>query len=435
MAISPINNLLKKIGLNPIQLVQQLKHSKKAPQVHLQQLDQDDFVSRTISTGTLIGRQYQDNLGITVSRCHASLDKNGIIKDLDSRRGTFVNGKLIKEPVQLKPSDTVRLGHENTYYQFDGNRLISKTTTIGRNPTHDFRPSLDDSISRDHARISPVGVITDLNSRNGTFVDGHKLNGPYQLENGNIIAFCSNNRTYYYYSHGKIHPLTPQKAQLLQQLFPRGLSQSNFKQGFIGNCTFLSTLKSLLKNNPAKLIEMIEPLPNGKVKFSFMGSEKPPFELALDDYKSQGVQGPLGIQLLETAFGRYLKPAREYNTVVVLDEGGYAHKAIKALTSGKRARMIYDSGRPLAQNPEIKKQAIDCLNQIEKDPVNCIAVASTGISNPEKGLIANHAYSIINANSENQMMTLANPHQSEIPLCVTYNEFLRCFRRITVASP
>jgi pSer/pThr/pTyr-binding forkhead associated (FHA) protein len=61
---------------------------------------------------------------------------------------------------------------------------------IGRDPNvHVF---LDHpSVSRRHARISVTAgrvALEDLNSRNGTCVDGHGITSPTELHDGNIIG-------------------------------------------------------------------------------------------------------------------------------------------------------------------------------------------------------------------------------------------------------
>jgi len=55
------------------------------------------------------------------------------------------------------------------------------------------------SVSRSHAKISvsPAGVtIVDLDSRNGTFVDGKQLSGPHHLLDGAEVTFGSENGTF-----------------------------------------------------------------------------------------------------------------------------------------------------------------------------------------------------------------------------------------------
>lgn len=51
-----------------------------------------------------------------VSRSHAKIyyeDGSYFIEDLDSTNGTFVNGKCIKKPLQLKDKDLITIGEKN----------------------------------------------------------------------------------------------------------------------------------------------------------------------------------------------------------------------------------------------------------------------------------------------------------------------------------
>ncbi len=64
-------------------------------------------------------------------------------------------------------------------------------TLIGRLPTHDI-PVADMGASRHHARIDPSPytgkhVLADLESRNGTFVNGERLAGPRALRPGDRV--------------------------------------------------------------------------------------------------------------------------------------------------------------------------------------------------------------------------------------------------------
>jgi hypothetical protein len=74
----------------------------------------------------------------------------------------------------------------------DPNRI-----TIGRAEDSDVI-LLDDTISKLHAEVSwdpraSRAVLTDLKSRNGTYVDGHRLSGHEQVEliSGAVVAFGS----------------------------------------------------------------------------------------------------------------------------------------------------------------------------------------------------------------------------------------------------
>jgi pSer/pThr/pTyr-binding forkhead associated (FHA) protein len=63
--------------------------------------------------------------------------------------------------------------------------------TIGRNPTNDVALTWDEQVSRLHAEIEPLGgewILTDEGlSRNGSFVNGERLDGRRRLRDGDVI--------------------------------------------------------------------------------------------------------------------------------------------------------------------------------------------------------------------------------------------------------
>jgi pSer/pThr/pTyr-binding forkhead associated (FHA) protein len=70
---------------------------------------------------------------------------------------------------------------------------LSSPTTIGRGSDADI-PIPELSITRYHARITPSGggfVIEDLNSRNGTFINGKRIEGDIALNEGDIVRMGS----------------------------------------------------------------------------------------------------------------------------------------------------------------------------------------------------------------------------------------------------
>jgi serine protease Do len=86
-------------------------------------------------------------------------------------------------------------GRENQVQEFPLNHF--RRLTIGRDPSSEIRydADLDDLVSRQHARIEvketdPLEVeITDLNSRNGTFVNKRRIHSPTRLSPGDKIQF------------------------------------------------------------------------------------------------------------------------------------------------------------------------------------------------------------------------------------------------------
>jgi pSer/pThr/pTyr-binding forkhead associated (FHA) protein len=64
--------------------------------------------------------------------------------------------------------------------------------TIGRNATNDLALSWDSEVSRVHASVERMGdewtLVDDGRSRNGSFLDGERVNGRTRLRDGDTIA-------------------------------------------------------------------------------------------------------------------------------------------------------------------------------------------------------------------------------------------------------
>ena len=70
----------------------------------------------------------------------------------------------------------------------------AKEITVGRHPSNDLRfdPEQDLDVSTRHAVIARSGnhwVVRDLQSRNGTLVNGHKIAGDTKLDDTDQIRF------------------------------------------------------------------------------------------------------------------------------------------------------------------------------------------------------------------------------------------------------
>ena len=70
---------------------------------------------------------------------------------------------------------------------------LRATTTIGRRPERDVALIWDTEVSRLHAQLEPVGpdwiVADDGLSRNGTYVNGERVNGRKRLKDGDRLVF------------------------------------------------------------------------------------------------------------------------------------------------------------------------------------------------------------------------------------------------------
>ncbi|MBN1356214.1 FHA domain-containing protein [bacterium] len=67
--------------------------------------------------------------------------------------------------------------------------LSSKILTIGRGPANPIQ-IVDTSVSRQHAQLRFMEdhyIITDMNSRNGTFINTKRIRQPTPLQNGDTV--------------------------------------------------------------------------------------------------------------------------------------------------------------------------------------------------------------------------------------------------------
>jgi RND superfamily putative drug exporter len=151
-----------------------------------------------------------------VSRHHASItalpNGHAMLVDLGSSNGTLVNGIRSDGPIEIDGSERIRIGDTVlTVHALGGTvlapmglglriesgdargRLVEATGadfTIGRDPGCDLVLA-DPTISTRHASVTVLapgsGVLTDLGSRNGTFVDGRQIYEPILLSGGERV--------------------------------------------------------------------------------------------------------------------------------------------------------------------------------------------------------------------------------------------------------
>jgi signal transduction histidine kinase/pSer/pThr/pTyr-binding forkhead associated (FHA) protein len=88
-----------------------------------------------------------------VSRRHAELTPDRgewWIRDLESQNGTLVNGKAIKDRVQLRTGDTITVGH--TTLAFGRSSIVDEFDMIELLKPEDMASSVDATVKRDNAR-------------------------------------------------------------------------------------------------------------------------------------------------------------------------------------------------------------------------------------------------------------------------------------------
>ncbi len=159
---------------------------------------------KTIRIGRLSTNDFVIN-DLSVSRTHAVItidnSQRAVIKDLNSTQGTYINNsnRRITTDTPISLTDTLRFGNFTTtlsdILQKQNKTVIKKypangQKTIGKSPDNTIVMNFDD-VSRKHAVIykNTDGkiIIEDLNSTNGTFVNGVKITS-YALRHGDKVT-------------------------------------------------------------------------------------------------------------------------------------------------------------------------------------------------------------------------------------------------------
>ena len=174
---------------------------------------------------TSIGRSRSCDISLkkygTVSRFHAvlALRKDGwFVFDTDSKTGVYVNGEQIRHAARISDGDTVSFGNAVMKFSSHGygeetegedaqavdftnaTRLVNLadksayylngSCLFGRSRNCNICLPMDD-ISKEHAEVyltKDGWMIADLNSENGTFLNGELVFDAYPLYDGDVIT-------------------------------------------------------------------------------------------------------------------------------------------------------------------------------------------------------------------------------------------------------
>jgi ABC-type multidrug transport system ATPase subunit/pSer/pThr/pTyr-binding forkhead associated (FHA) protein/ABC-type multidrug transport system permease subunit len=211
-----------------------------------------------------IGRNDENTIVIPlaqVSKQHAIIewtDSNELyIKDLNSTNGTFVNGVQIGANIPVKINETdsisfvnaelirIKITDESTLVEPIPEPSISKPKSeqnsnslselfnkksqivIGRIEDCDYVIS-NPSISRRHAMVEKIGPnsykITDLNSLNGTYVNGRRITGSETISNADQILIGR----FLIYIEGTIKDLSKEAAIKAERIIKK------YSSGYVG---------------------------------------------------------------------------------------------------------------------------------------------------------------------------------------------------------
>ena len=159
-----------------------------------------------------IGRDSENDIVIneaSVSGKHAELFKDDegrvFLTDLNSKNGTFINGKRIKDSVIISKGDDLALGSKQKVQWeevlFPESIKNKKETAkvrlikIGRDQSNDVVLK-HESISEFHAALfkdqEDRVFLTDLNSKNGTHVNGKRISDSLILKRKDVVKLANN---------------------------------------------------------------------------------------------------------------------------------------------------------------------------------------------------------------------------------------------------
>lgn len=171
-----------------------------------------DQTEHPVNGAVSIGRMPDNDITVQdlkVSRRHAEVflrDGRAVVRDLNSGNGTFVNGQRVSGEMPLRNGDTITMGDTSLVYHNDYDRArprlvgtsngdqreygVDGVLTIGRSDRNDIVVR-DPKASRRHAEITVENgqiVVRDLESLNGTKVNGELIAGEYPLREGDVVA-------------------------------------------------------------------------------------------------------------------------------------------------------------------------------------------------------------------------------------------------------
>ncbi len=217
----------------------------------------------TVETGPswsyLIGRSVSADLVLSaaaVSRRHCRLfarDDEYLVEDLASRVGTLLGDDKVAGHTVIRHGDILRVGPVAITFEsghsLAGKSALSDTTTSASDPPRqaaavvraahgaiaipgpglligrdtDCAHRIDDlGVSRRHARIDRAGnacTLSDLQSTNGTFVNGRRVRSPLRLQPGDLVSIGA----YHFGFDGQA--LRPRQGELGTRIDIQGLGK------------------------------------------------------------------------------------------------------------------------------------------------------------------------------------------------------------------
>ena len=218
-----------------------------------------------------------------------------------------------------------------------------------------------------------------------------------------------------------------------QNVMPNGKIDKNFKQGRVGDCWLLASIKAISKTpNGLKILnESIKVDSKGNVTVTLKGvNKKYTFTKKEILGSTQLSTGDLDVRAIEMAVDKYFTEQRGVNGKIDID-GNYAHVAYRILT-GKGGRNLLSNTYGRIPEHWFSDSQIDNFNK--PNHVACVwATGKNSISyKTNKGknveLVSSHAYTV--SRSDSRYVYLINPWNTSSEIAVPRKIFKEFFNII-----
>ncbi|MBR2430234.1 hypothetical protein IKB17_02070 [bacterium] len=222
-----------------------------------------------------------------------------------------------------------------------------------------------------------------------------------------------------------------------------GAIDNNFKQGRLGDCWFLATIKSITLNPKLKKILNSQIVQNsdGSITVELKGVGK---KYTISKAELEGAKeyssGDLDVRALEIAVDRYLMETNQrglFRDKGRTDiEGDYTETALSILFDSKDYKNNYTKIKDcdddtfneiLRKLQEGKNICCTVFTAYEEDYADIKAI---GANNTSQALSGPHMYTVIGA--DDSFVYIANPWDTSLTFKVTIDEFRKAFYGISI---
>ena len=224
------------------------------------------------------------------------------------------------------------------------------------------------------------------------------------------------------------------RKALLTELFPDGISSAHFKQGKIRDCLALAHIRGLIEKAPDVVTGMFAPGPDKSIIITLPGDQIGN-AFKRSDVQIDGVSGPLGIRLLETAVGRSMKKLPTLNTAANEASGVQRPSTPFALSRsnhkslGRRHPFAVDVHFPMySDNERVSLRARGqsfCSAKRRESAAILTELENILTEKPEDFItivgMDGHAYFVRNVSD--QTITVVDPYDTSVAIEISREEF------------